>query len=52
MQWKWSFSMQTDGRTDGGTDMKKFVIVLRNFANFLINSIQLLINYENPVFRK
>jgi hypothetical protein len=27
------FSMRTDGRTDGQTDMKKLIVTFRNFAN-------------------
>jgi len=42
---------RTDKRSEEWTDMKKLVIALRNFANAIINTSQILINYENPVFR-
>ena len=42
---------RTDKRTEGWIDTKKLAITLRNFANALINTSQLLINYKNPVFR-
>lgn len=42
---------RTDKRVEGWADMKKLVIALRNFANALINTSQLLINYKNPLFR-
>jgi hypothetical protein len=41
----------TDKRTEGWADMKKIVIALRNFANALINTSQLLISNNNPIFR-
>jgi hypothetical protein len=31
-------SMTTDGRTDGGTDMTKLIVVFRYFANALKNA--------------
>ena len=41
---------RTDKQTEGWTDMKKLAIALRNFANALINTSQILIEYKNPVF--
>jgi hypothetical protein len=41
VQWERSFSMRTDGRTDGWTDMTKLIVAFRNFANVLENKWQL-----------